>query len=144
MRRIKFGELKNAWASRLTEWPFEWWATLTFKFSVNQEIGRKRLINWTREICTEEQLQLAYMAVFNELRRGHWHVLMLGRNRQGKSLRDVSREKWQERWRDNALIQEIYDLAGISRYFSHNLVLENADLSGVFSYNRKLLNKCKI
>jgi hypothetical protein len=142
--RVRYGEIKDEWALYFTKWPWEWWVTLTFKDTVDQELARKRLLDWTRQICVREKLQLAYMAVYNQRNRGHLHLLMLGRNRYGRTLRDISIEECNEDWDDNSLIKPIYNIYGLGSYLSKNLVLRNSDLSDIVLYNKKLLKKCEI
>jgi hypothetical protein len=145
MEKRKLGELRDVWALFIAQWPFEWWVTLTFENTVNQEIARKKLNIWTRKICKQEELQLAYFAVFNELKRGHLHLLMLGKNRNGKALKDVSKKRWTEEWVDgNAEIKKVFNLMGVSSYLSQNLTLNNPNLSNIYSYNQRLLKKYKL
>jgi hypothetical protein len=144
MERIKIGELKDVWALFIAQWPFEWWVTLTFENPVNEEIARKRLKVWTRKICIQEKLQLAYFAVFNELKRGHLHLLMLGKNRFGNTLKNVSLKKWTKEWIEgNAEIKKVFNLQGVSQYISQNLTLKNPSLSDIYYYNQGLLRKLK-
>ena len=118
MQRIKFGELNDSYSRFFSQWKFEWYATFTFKDPVKQELGRKKILHWVRRLCVEEQLQVAFIGVFNafEHRRkilktepylkelddgyisGHWHLLIFGRNRFGQTLSEVSMEKWAKQW----------------------------------------------
>jgi hypothetical protein len=142
--RVRYGEIKDEWALYFTKWPWEWWVTLTFEDTVDQDLARERLIDWTRKICVREKLQLAYMAVYNQRKRGHLHLLMLGRNRYGKTLRDVSIERCNKDWKAYSRIKPIENIYGLGPYLSKNLVLWNSDLSDIVFYNIKLLKKCKI
>ena len=141
--RLRFGEMKDELTLFFAQCPFEWFATLTFKNPGDQEIARKRLINWTREICLMENLQVGFIAVFNQIKRGHLHALMIGRNKSGKTLLDVSENKWAEKWGDNALIKIINNLHGVSAYLSNNVSFGNPDKSNIFFYNQNLLEKNK-
>jgi hypothetical protein len=156
MPRIKFGEIKDHWAIYIAEHPFQWFATLTFRDAVDQVSGRKKVIEWVRKICVGEHLQVGFIAVENEFNcRGHWHLLMLGRNRFGRDLSKVSKHKWAKRWwEDNCgrniklekgvLIKEVNEIYGVSSYLARNLIVKNPDQSDVFFYNRKLLKKCRL
>ena len=141
--RVKYGEIKNEYALFFAQWPFQWWATLSFRIPVNQYTARKELLKWTRKLCVKERMQIAYVAVFNELHRSHLHVVMLGRNRFGQTLKDVSEEDWCKHWGANALIKPVNNLMGASCYLSQNVTLQNTDKWDLLFYNRKLLKKCK-
>ena len=143
--KLKFGQMRDELTLFLTQWPFEWFATFSFKMPVEQEISRKRLINWTRMLCVKEGVQVAFIAVFNEVDRAHLHVLMLARNKAGKTLSNIPVSTWGRKWGNNAKIREIYNIYGVSDYLSRkNVSLENADKWAFFSYNRNLLGRTKI
>ncbi len=132
---------KGRWTNYLIQFPFEWWITLTFRDLVKSEYAKIKLKAWTRKLIKEEKLQIAYVAVINEVNRIHLHLLALGKNRHGKTLNDVSIERWQKEWAGQSRIQIIYDVVGISRYFEHNIVLKDNNLSEVLLFNLKLLKK---
>lgn len=135
---------KGNWASYLSQFPFEWWVSLTFKELIKSEFAKKKLETWSRKLIKEERLQIAYFCVINEVNRIHLHLLVLGRNRYGKTLLDVSVERWQQAWKAEAKISPIYDITGISKYFERNAILKDDNLSEVLLYNLKLLKKVKI
>jgi ferredoxin-fold anticodon binding domain-containing protein len=132
---------KGNWTKYLIQFPFEWWVTLSFRYQAKKEISKKMLNAWTRNLIREERLQIAYFAVINEFNRIHLHLLALGRNRFGKTLLDVSVERWQKAWKAQSIIQPVYDIEGISEYFEKNIVLKDNTLSEVILFNIKLLKK---
>jgi hypothetical protein len=139
---------KGHWWCYLIQFPFEWWVTVSYKdlsegTTVKSEYAKIKLKTWIRKIIKEDQLQIAYFGVLNQANRIHLHLLMLGRNRHGKTLLDVSAAKWERRWKAQAKIHLIYDLVGVSKYFERNMCLRNDTLSEIILYNRKLLNKVK-
>jgi hypothetical protein len=94
---------------------------------------------------------------------------MLGRNRNGLTLSSVSKEKWsiywckknlcnkkpqrkrcrkkcidEKRWSIGAKILDVYEVMGVSRYLTRNLIVKDPALSDVFIYNKKLLEKCRL
>ena len=143
--KLKFGQMRDELTLFLTQWPFEWFATFSFKTPVEQEIGRMRLIEWTRALCVKEGVQVAYVAVFNKVNRSHLHVLMLARNKTGKTLSNISVSTWSRHWGHNAKIDPIYNLYGVGAYLSRkNFSFEDTDKWDVFSYNKNLLEKAKI
>ena len=167
MPRIKFGELNDTCSRFIAQFPFEWFSTFTFKDPVSQEIGGEKVLQWIRKICTEEHMQVGFISVVNEVHRIHNHLLMLGRNRAGLTLSSVSKEKWAKywckknlcykkwqkkecrkncidemRWNIGAKISDVYEIMGVSRYLTRNLIVKDPALSDVFIYNKKLLEKC--
>jgi len=133
--------------------PFQWFVTLTFKESVTQELAGERLRTWTRKICRGEEIQVAYIAVVKEEEtRCHWHLLMLGRNRWGKTLHRVSIERWAREWwkvncgetiswNEGARIDPVYEMMGVSRYLVDHLIPSASSKSDLIYYNEKLLMK---
>lgn len=156
MVRIKFGEIKEHWTSYIAKHPFQWWRTLTSKSTDNQNIVRKKIIEWVRKLCIDEHLQVGFIAVENEFNhRGHWHLLMLGKNRIGETLAGVSMKKWAKEWcaencgkwihwDNGARIRPVNEIMGVSSYLARNLIVEDPDFSDVFIYNKKLLKKCRL
>jgi hypothetical protein len=140
---------KGHWTKYLVKFPFEWWVTVTFKDLANgkpakSEYVKVKLKSWARKLIKEERLQLAYFGVLNQANRIHLHLLMLGRNRHGKTLLDVSATKWQVAWKAQSKIQPVYDIDGVSKYFEHNIILKDNTLSEVIPFNSKLLRKVQI
>jgi hypothetical protein len=118
MVRNKFKELIDNFSKFVSQWKFEWYSVLTFKDPVKQELGRKKLLQWIRRICVYENIQVAFIGVFNEFEHrqkilktepvlkelddvyipGHWHLMMFGRNRFGQTLSKVSIKMWAQDW----------------------------------------------
>ena len=132
---------KGHWPKYLVQFPFEWWISLTFRDLIKNEFAKKKLKIWSRKLIKEERLQIAYFCVINEVNRIHLHLLMLGRNRFGKTLLDVSAAKWEKAWKAEAKISLIYDLAGVSEYYERNTILWDNTLSEVIDFNRRLLKR---
>jgi hypothetical protein len=134
-------KMTGHWAQYLSQFPFEWWLTLTFKEPVRSECAKGQLKSWTRKLIKQERIQLAYFGVINEVNRIHLHLLALGRNRQGKTLLDVSVAKWERALKSQAKVSPIYDITGVAEYFERNTILRNQTLSEIILYNIKLLKK---
>jgi hypothetical protein len=142
MEMEKFIErFKGHWPRYLVQFPFQWWVTLSFRHLAKKEYAKAKLKAWSRKLIKEERLQIAYFCVINEVNRIHLHLLILGRNRFGKTLMDVSPAKWEEVWKAEAKISPIYDVTGIAKYFERNVILKDDTLSEVVLYNIKLLKK---
>lgn len=128
----------------MAQFPFEWWVTLTFKNPIKNEYPKNKLKLWSRNLIKEEQIQIAYFCVINEMNRIHLHLLALGRNKHGKTLLDVSPAKWAKAWKDQCRINPIYDVKGVCSYFEKNTILWDDILSEVILYNKKLLKKVQL
>jgi hypothetical protein len=137
-------KFKGSWTRYLVQFPFEWWVTVSYKdlpegTTVKSEYAKVKLKVWIRKLIKEERLQIAYFGVINKVNRIHLHLLILGRNRFGKTLLDVSPSKWEKEWKAMAKISPIYDLAGVSKYFERNTILWDNTLSEVIDFNSRLL-----
>jgi hypothetical protein len=140
---------KGHWWRYFIQFPFEWWVTATFKDLANgkpvkSEYAKVKLKTWARKLIKEERLQIAYFGVLNQANRIHLHLLMLGRNRHGKTLLDVSATEWENAWKAQSKIQPVYDIDGVSKYFEHNIILKDYTLSDVIPFNIKLLRRVQI
>jgi len=137
-------ELKTAWEEFISRHPFEWFVTLTFRYPVSSTDARKHCLEWVRSICLKEHLQIAALVVFNDSKQCHLHLLMLGRNRDGKNLSTVSKEYWSKQWskyKCGCLIEQVYDCEGAANYLVKNMNLYKDDPDNVLTYNHKLLKK---
>jgi hypothetical protein len=124
---------KGHWWRYFIQFPFEWWVTVSYKDlpegkPVKSEYAKVNLKNWARKLIKEERLQIAYFGVLNQANRIHLHLLMLGRNRHGKTLLDVSATEWENAWEAQSKIQPIYDIEGVNKYLEHNIVLKDNTL----------------
>ena len=123
----------------LKAWPWEWMVTLTFRSPVSNATARMMLLDWSRSVAKQEHLQIAYIGVLNYRTRSHLHLLALGRNRHGLSLKSADIPGCQKLWKGGlADIQSIYDLHGACAYFICNMPFLNND---TLYYNNKLLSK---
>ena len=102
---------------------------------------KKLLKDWTRKLCTEEGIQVAYFySLVFKYGHPHLHLLMLGRSRSGKTLGNVDRAVWERKWPYRAEIKIPESNAKVSYYLDKNLSEWNSDL-GIF--NVKLLKKVR-
>lgn len=123
-------------------WQWEWFPTLTFKEPVSLDIARRQLLNWNRDLSTGEGIQTAFIAVLNSTTfTPHWHVLMFGKNRHGKTLLDVLTGKWERKWPGIARIGVVRDNQAVSKYLARNIILWDSDQYDLITYNQKLLMK---
>ncbi len=139
-------QLKDAWSEFFSDQYFEWFVTLTFQRPVSAEAARRHFIEWVRSLCVNEHIQVAAKGVYNRKAGGHLHLLMFGRNKKWKSLRNVSKEKWSKEWskyKCGCLIENVRDLKGAARYLACNVdpYLYDDDPYSVFEYNARLLKK---
>ena len=125
-------------------WQWEWFPTLTFRESVSFDTAHRQLLHWSRDLCKKEGIQTAFIAVFNSANfTPHWHVLMFGKNKNGRMLLEVSKERWERRWPGIARIEVVRDNRAASHYVAGHISLWNSDQYELLLYNKKLLNKYK-
>lgn len=124
----------------LDKWPWEWFATLTFKWIVNPEGVEKELKRWRIKLCKGENIQVAYLGVLNFKDRPHLHLLMLGRNRDGKTLLSADINRAERSWCSGAKIKPINEKTGAIGYIvDQNMPCDQYQFVG--PYNIKLLHK---
>ena len=149
--------IKKAWGRFLSGWPFQWVAHLSFKRVPEKAEAEKRVKLWTRDICREEGLRVGYISIYNDLKRAHLHSLMLSKeDNDGKTLRDIKKDKWAAKWNhgqyipdllDNfggvSQIDEINDIEGIGDYVASNITQRSPEKSDLWYYDLKLLGDFK-
>ena len=144
-QRIAYGDFLN-------HYPWQWFVTVHFHKPVQQTYAVHCLREWNIKVCTTEKLQTAYIAVLTYRSHiPHFHVLMFGRNKYGKTLRDVPRHEWEKEWlkrlgiknRRLAQILSVKHKKAVSYYIAHyrNMILPNSDRYELVTYNQKLLRK---
>ena len=71
----------------------------------------------------------------------HWHALIFGKNKNGRTLLDVLEKRWERKWPGIARIEAVRGNQAASHYVAGNITLWNPDQYELFVYNNKLLNK---
>jgi len=69
---------------------------------------------------------------------------MFGKNKNGRTLLDVSEKRWERKWPGIARIEVVRDNQAVSHYVASNITLWNADLYELLVYNNKLLDKYRL
>jgi hypothetical protein len=128
----------------LDSWPWEWFGTFSLQDHDCLPTAQRMLRNWTRQLCTEEHIQVAYAYIYCEKQKhGHLHALLIGRNSDGdKTLADVSRSKWERRWPCLAGIKIPESNQAVVRYLClHLFKFKCGNYPNIEFFNRKLLNQ---
>lgn len=100
---------------------------------------------WRIELIEEERIQVAYIGVIctTELQT-HIHLLMLGKNRFGKTLSDVDASKWVKRWKYGiAEIEPIHSKIGSDFYIQSHMSKYKPDAWDILDFNLNLLRKSR-
>lgn len=125
----------------------DWFATLTFpdneKFS--PYVVKKYRLRWTRRLCIDEGIQVAYWYVESWI-SGHptLHLVMFGYGDHGqRDLTDVKRRKWEKNWPFDAKIVYVSNLEGVAKYVADHQLWKKSDKAEIDCYNIKLLNKLR-
>ena len=71
----------------------------------------------------------------------HFHVLMIGRNREGKTLYDCDPREWEAAWRFFARIHVVTDNARVCDYVASHFLGFKSSHTEVESFNRTLLRQ---
>ena len=127
----------------LTEWKWQWFCTFTFQEHFGPDRVKKYLLSWTRQLCVSESIQVGYCYILTyHSQMPHLHLLMLGQGKNNglkKTLADVSRGKWANKWPCYSEIQIPHSISAVSKYAARHQ-LESKDFTYDF-YNLKLLKK---
>jgi hypothetical protein len=144
--------MKKDYADFLRHWPWEWFATLTFKYPIGKETAINQLRLWTRYLCKLEGIQTAYIAVLNYTNpTPHVHALLLARCKDGVTLQDIPTDKWESIWahpdepgprvNGRAKIEVVRKNRAACWYLARNMTLWNPELYELVTFNKKLLAK---
>jgi len=117
--------LPHAWADLLARWPWEWFATFTFRDPVHPEAADKRFRGWISEVSESRRRRVFFDGVAGirwvralELqRRGviHFHALLSG---LGKLSYRQARDTWREGF---SWIEGVKSQDAVGRYVSKYL-----------------------
>jgi hypothetical protein len=141
-RKIEYNQFKTL----LKEWDYEWF--VSFTFPENRRLGidllQRLLLDWTRDLCKTEHIQVAYWYSISYLcHHPHIHLLMIGHNKDGKSLLDVKRRIWQDKWPYFARIDCVRSSSGAAKYLATHYLWFKSDWAKIDCYNTKLLKQYK-
>jgi len=100
------------------------------------------LKRWRKGLISAEKIQVAYMGVINfRNSTPHYHLVMFGRNKDGKTLLDVNVTYWQNYWNGLAKIS-LYDTSlNTSAYLLKDYYMKCARASEWIVFNQRLLRK---
>lgn len=125
----------------------DWEWSMTFRLPAQR--FRKEIKKFFRDLMNAEGIQVGYIGGYQLRPNRHIHIAAVGYNNSGKSLKDVDRCIWEERWskitglKSNSLqIGISYYPEGWERYLEKNL-RSDYDSEGFF-YNGKLLQKLNL
>ena len=125
----------------LNEWQWQWFLSLNLKWK-NYTGTLKRFLS---DLQSQESIQVAYQGIANlKGEPYHLHLLMLGQNKQGKTLSEVDRNKWTRVWGRKAhksdRIDELPTADDQRRAISY-MIDRNTPRGGheFVDYNKKLL-----
>jgi hypothetical protein len=71
----------------------------------------------------------------------HFHLLLLARNRRGKTLADCNKRYWERRWPYHARIKDVNNLPGACNYFALHLKGFKSDHAEIDSFDKTLLRQ---
>lgn len=71
----------------------------------------------------------------------HFHILMIGKNKDGKSLFDCQPKRWEAAWKYFAKIHPVTDNFGICDYVALHFMGFKSSHTEVDSFNKSLLRQ---
>ena len=107
----------ESFSEHLTQWEWEWFATLTFPEDTSYASARRQFDRWRLQIIDEERLQLGCFLI-TSYKAGilHFHALIIGRNRHAKTLLNCSTQRWEAAWNHRAEIKQVESNEGVCKY----------------------------
>ncbi|MFZ5573491.1 MAG: hypothetical protein ACOZF0_24070 [Thermodesulfobacteriota bacterium] len=134
-------KLRFTMAEWLAKYPWTHWAHLRFNHDrISGEQAEKCLKGWRLKLIKRERLQVATFGIINHRPTSHLHILLMGINRQGKTLDDVEDGNWKvyaRLWPGSAVIDPIKDKGAIEYMAFANTPAGHYEL--LMPYNTKLL-----
>ncbi|MHC4138516.1 MAG: hypothetical protein ACYSR1_01430 [Planctomycetota bacterium] len=129
----------------LTQWEWSWFVTLTFPEDTSYESARRQFDHWRLQLIDEERLQLGiFLVTSHKADVLHFHCLLIGRSRHGKTLMDCSTQRWEAAWRHRAEIKEVESNEGACDYTAQHFLGFKSDHAEYDFYGRTLLQQEKI
>jgi hypothetical protein len=126
----------------LTQWDWQWHASLTFLPDNTFRSARKQFNRWRLDIIDEERRQLGIFYIASHKREHtHLHALMIGRNRHDRSLLHCSAQRRQAAWKHTAKIEEVENNEGISNYVALHFLGFKSDWAEYDFHGRSLLQQ---
>jgi len=132
------------WTEYVSRFPWQWAATFSFEYGTNYFVAQKKFIKWRFKLIDEEKLRVgAYIMSSSKKRKLHFHGLLLGRNRHGKTLMDCDCRKWRNVWfatnRTDAKVKPVYNLHGACAYQAMQYLGFKADFAEPEPFDLDLL-----
>lgn len=127
----------------LSEWRWQWHATLTFPDNTDYFFALRRFNRWRLRIIDQERLRLG-IYLLTSYKKGtiHFHALLLGKNRHGKTLLESSPRKWEGAWQPYfSRIRVVESNSYICHYVAMNSLPFKSDVFDTHYYDSRLLQQ---
>lgn len=135
----------EAWREHIRRFPWQWFATFTFKPDTYYFTALERFKEWRCSLLDDEKMRVG-ASLMSSHKRGnlHFHVLLLGRNRHGKTLFDCYPRRWESSWRDayktSVRINIVEDRYKVCNYVALHFLGFKSDRAQTEPFDIKLLN----
>lgn len=145
INELMIQEMVQGHAKWLSNYPFQLFVTLTFAGTRDHRYASGELKKWRTSLWKNEKLQIAYAGIlYSSLTSTHIHLLMVGKNRFGKTLLNVDMSLWEREWRHGkASIEPIRTLIGSDMYVQSHISLIAPDSYDILDYGWNWLKRMK-
>lgn len=135
---------KEQYFAFLNQYEFEVFSTLTLRDdTIPFERINRKIMNWGRNFAKAECIQIAFCGMVTRHHsqgRNHAHLLMLGRNRDDKTLLDCKLRALKSSWGAHAVIRPLYTRLDQEKAIEYIVCKNMGSYSeAVGPYNSKLL-----
>ena len=141
----KIIEYRECLTSFMSRYDWEWFISLNLPTS-SIEDTEKYLKQWRCKCCIKYHIQVCYMGniIPSKYRGNHLHLLMSGRNKDGKTLLDMDEREWEREWNKithkGSYIERVRD-DWIYDYINGQKNTPVNHFEMVIPYNKNLLKK---
>lgn len=127
------------------QWRSQWFCTLNQPPKKSYDDAEGYLKEW-RGLFYKAGIEIAYNGLWSMVPHHHVHLFMFGFNKEGLSLFDVEKDRWEKEWarltKQKAVIRWINDHAPVTEYVSYrNTPPDKYQL--LIPHNEKMLKRCK-
>jgi hypothetical protein len=127
----------------LEEWPWEWFCTMNLYNGCSYPNAEGHIKEWRIKLSTRRKIRIAYQGVFNLVPHPHVHLVALGVNRHGKTLRNIDGTIAEVCWylitKQSAVVNIIDDDCNVVCGYIGDKNSPSELSETIIPYNRKLL-----
>jgi hypothetical protein len=132
----------------LNRWIWEWFCTMNLYSGCSYPNAEDHIKEWRIKLSTSRKIRIAYQGVFNLVPHPHIHLVALGVNRHGKTLRNIDGTIAEACWhlitKQSAVVDIIDDDCNVVCGYIGDKNSPSELSETIIPYNKKLLTAKRI